>query len=716
MNYWTKSSTATKVAIAVAVTTLLCGCLLISAAFWAYVLQPEAEPPVAEDSWSRIQAAGKIRVGTAADYPPFEYYTGDFQIDGFDIALMNEIGRRLGVEVEFFDYAFDGLSGALELDQIDAAIAALSVTPEREAFLDFSNVYFVTEDAILAHQDASIIIGHMDELASFAVGVQRGSIHEDWVQTSLVDTGKMPSSNLFSFAKPEDATAHLMDNRVDLVILDALPAESFEEQGGVRLVGRGLNEQRYAVAVQKGASSLKAQIDRALTELNNEGKIAQLAEQYLGLAPEDIPPMPTSTPVPAVTSTPGPPPSCVDGMTLVEHLTYDDNDMLAPPVLPPGQAFTKGWRVSNTGTCTWNSSYRLVYAHGNTSAAGMGGEPVAVAGEVPPDGAYDIQVDLVAPLTPGTHRGFWQLQNGQGVAFGELIWVGIEVPAPGTPTPAPTQTPSTGISFYAEPTRIKAGEKVVFTWDVAGAKAVYFYAEGERWEDNGVVGQGSEEVYPPVTMSYFLRVVRLDDAVEVRDIRIEVESVADAPDVYRFTVDPPSQIAQGECVDIRWGVQGSVDAVTITANSAVLWDNAPTSGHMEDCPSAAGTVAYMVEATGPGGTSRRQQMINVLPTGTATPEPTAAPGLPVIYSFSVTPSEVQVEDCVEVSWSVGGDADRVQIWLIGLLALDNAEFDGSELHCPQEAGIYTYRLDAYNIADEVVSEEATVEVTEGTPG
>jgi hypothetical protein len=78
----------------------------------------------------------------------------------------------------------------------------------------------------------------------------------------------------------------------------------------------------------------------------------------------------------------------------------------------------------------------------------------------------------------------------------------------------------------------------------------------------------------------------------------------------------------------------------------------------------------------------------------------------------VIPSEIQVEDCVEVSWSVGGDADRVQIRLNGLLVLDNAEFDGSEYHCPQEAGSYVYRLEAYNAAEEMVYEEETVSVTE----
>ena len=56
---------------------------------------------------------------------------------------MDEIGRRLGVQVEYQDFAFDGLGGALQLGQVDAVIAAISVMPEREAVVDFSNVYFV---------------------------------------------------------------------------------------------------------------------------------------------------------------------------------------------------------------------------------------------------------------------------------------------------------------------------------------------------------------------------------------------------------------------------------------------------------------------------------------------------------------------------------------------------------------------------------------------
>ena len=132
--------------------------------------------------------------------------------------------------------------------------------------------------------------------------------------------------------------------------------------------------------------------------------------------------------------------ACVDGLALVEHLNYDDN--MATPDMKPGQPFTKGWRVKNTGTCTWDSGYTLVYAGGNRCGGRMGGEPVHVQGRWRPATTYDIEINLVAPLKPGTYQGFWQMENGKGTG----LWRALAGRHPGccprpTATPAPTQTP-----------------------------------------------------------------------------------------------------------------------------------------------------------------------------------------------------------------------------------------------------------------------------------
>ena len=97
--------------------------------------EPTPTPtPAVDTSWSRVQQAGKIVVGTSADYPPFESYDENFEIVGFDAALIREIGKVLGVEVELNDFAFEGLGGALQLGQIDLSISAISAHRRATSF------------------------------------------------------------------------------------------------------------------------------------------------------------------------------------------------------------------------------------------------------------------------------------------------------------------------------------------------------------------------------------------------------------------------------------------------------------------------------------------------------------------------------------------------------------------------------------------------------
>ncbi len=151
-----------------------------------------------------------------------------------------------------------------------------------------------------------------------------------------------------------------------MVVLDLLPAQDFVKQGGVKLVGQGLSQQSFAIAMPQTSVALRDQINRALGELLADGTLAALYQQY-GLNATGMIPVPTPTPAPQPTAT-VPPPPCVDGMVLVQQLNLDDRNMAAPPIMPPGQQFSKGWRIRNTGTCTWDSSYRLVYVQGNTPA------------------------------------------------------------------------------------------------------------------------------------------------------------------------------------------------------------------------------------------------------------------------------------------------------------------------------------------------------------
>jgi len=687
---------------------------------------PSATPSQPDTAWERIQSTGIMRAGTSAVYSPFAFRTNEFTLDGLDIAVINEIGRRLGVEIELTDIAFEGLSWALELEQIDVAIAALSITPERSERINFSEVYFVSEDAALARTDAGLPnLLTVEDLAPFRVGVQRATVYSNWLNASLVDTGLIQPSQLVEYEDMTFAVRDLREGRIDLVVLDLQPAQVAASQGGVEIIAQGLNTQYFGIGVSKEEPTLLAQINTALASMKADGTLATLIEEYTGIVP---PPLPTLTPtspaaatatsVPVGTSTPV---ACVDGMAFVEDINLNDNNMTTPPVLKPGQPFRKGWRVKNTGTCTWTSQYRLTYDGGNSPASSMGGIPTPIQGQVPPGSVYDIYVDLVAPIQPGVYQGFWVLRNNIDQKFGSRLWVGIEVPAAPTITPPPTQTPAPGISFTVNSTNIKAGECVTFTWSVTNVRAVYFYELGQPWQQHPVSSTGSSLECPPVTTTYELRVVKNNGLVEVRQITIYVQSVPGAPVIDRFTVDPSIQVELGQTVNLTWQVSGNVQKVRLLRGDVVLWDNAPLSSTMQDRPPQVGQVTYIIEASGPGGLSRSTQSITVNTPPPPTNTPVVPPTVPVvtltptlippaIVSFALNPGQIQTGECTVVSWEVGGDVNRIRISRNGDIILDNAPYTGSQQDCLGAAGSYVYRLEIRGNNGQTESAEQTLTV------
>ncbi|MFN2302727.1 MAG: transporter substrate-binding domain-containing protein [Anaerolineales bacterium] len=394
--------------------------LLVSAVVLV-ILFPQVSQNAEDDSWERVKLEGVLRVATSADYPPFSYYNQDFEIDGFDPALIQEIGDKLGIQIEITDYAFESLNKVLQNDQADVSIAALSVSPERDAMMDFSNIYFIGRDGILARADSGLApITNINQLTGLLVGVQRGTVYEKWAQDTLVDSNLITQEQLFSYVKLDQAVEDLKASRLNYVMMDRQPAIQYLSDPDLVLAGESLYQQRLAIALPTGAQELKSVINQALLDLQNEGRINQLAQEYLGLRPEDI----------------IPPPTCLDSMTFIRDINMPDENLTSFTMINPGEAFQKGWQIKNTGTCIWNGATYIEYVRGNDPAAQMEGQPTKISGTVEPGQTYDLYVNLVAPLQAGKFVGYWQMHSAEGIPFGQTIWVAIEIP--GTP-PEPTE-------------------------------------------------------------------------------------------------------------------------------------------------------------------------------------------------------------------------------------------------------------------------------------
>ena len=124
---------------------------------------------------------------------------------------------------------------------------------------------------------------------------------------------------------------------------------------------------------------------------------------------QPIPPTATMTSTVAIptaqpTATNTPQPSYRIGN--VTDLNYTDNT-----VVDPGVAFTKTWRVTNTGTATWGSNFKIVFISGDRMN-GPSSQPLGKS--VAPGGSIDISVTLTAPSELKTYQGYWMLQTESG--------------------------------------------------------------------------------------------------------------------------------------------------------------------------------------------------------------------------------------------------------------------------------------------------------------
>lgn len=132
-------------------------------------------------------------------------------------------------------------------------------------------------------------------------------------------------------------------------------------------------------------------------------------------------PPPTNTNVPTIPPPPTLPPTATQICDKAQFVT--DVSIPDGTTLSPGEVFTKTWRIKNVGTCSWTPSYSVVFDREDQ----MEGPSVqALVSNTNPGQTVDISINLKAPATPGSYKGYWKIRNASGVTFTQF-YVDIQV-------------------------------------------------------------------------------------------------------------------------------------------------------------------------------------------------------------------------------------------------------------------------------------------------
>ena len=228
-----------------------------------------------------MAAAAELKVGANIGNVPWEFQDASGSDVGFEIDLVNEIGKRLGLTVSIVNIPFAGLFAAVESGQIDAAISSITITKLRLLSVGFAQPYCDSDQALAV--TAGNGVKGLKDLAGKTVGVDTGSTVDIWASQHQAEF-KIAAIQRYEGLSP--AILDLAAGRIDGYISD-IPAVQYyiKDKPAYRVVERIPTGEQYSIMFAKNAA-LADKVDAAITQLKKESYVASLYEKWCGVKPE----------------------------------------------------------------------------------------------------------------------------------------------------------------------------------------------------------------------------------------------------------------------------------------------------------------------------------------------------------------------------------------------------------------------------------------------
>lgn len=236
----------------------------------------------------QIKKTGKIRIATFGDLPPYGYVKNDGTRAGYDVALGNQIGKDLGVKVDWVQVNADGRVDSLKSDKVDLVLANFTVTDERKQVVDFADPYMKVSIGVVSPDSAKITSA--DQLKGKQLAVTKGTTAESFF------TEKYPDVQLQKFDSKTQQFQAFKDGRVaaladDNTYLYAWAKDNPGYTVGIKTIG---DESTIAPAVKKGNKSLLEWTNKEIKTLTSNGFFkdayqSELAPSFTSdIKPEDV--------------------------------------------------------------------------------------------------------------------------------------------------------------------------------------------------------------------------------------------------------------------------------------------------------------------------------------------------------------------------------------------------------------------------------------------
>lgn len=227
-------------------------------------------------------SAAPLVVAHDTNFKPFEFKDESGKYTGFDIELWDALAKRAGLEYKFQPMDFNGIIPGLQTGNIDAAVAAMTISPQRLEVVDMSDPYYDTGIMIAVRAEDADKVKSLDELAGKVIATKTGTSSADYIRTKFA--GKAGEVKLFP--NNDNMYLELLSGGADGVFFDESVVRDFARasEGKIVVVGPLYEGQSYGVGFPKG-SKIVGPINEALKAMKADGSYKALYVKWFGSEP-----------------------------------------------------------------------------------------------------------------------------------------------------------------------------------------------------------------------------------------------------------------------------------------------------------------------------------------------------------------------------------------------------------------------------------------------
>jgi len=226
-----------------------------------------------------LVSPGTLTACSDVPYPPFEVEDPEAPsgYSGFDIDLLQAIADNLGLDLAVQDTGFDGLQSgtALAAGQCDIGASAITITPEREQNLDFTDPYYDSLQSLLVPADSDI--KSIDDLAGRTVGVQQGTTGQTYAEENAPE-----DAELLELPSDGELWPALQAGQIDAILQD-LPVnqQHVRDDEAYEVVEEYQTDEQYGFAVAKDLNpELVDAVNAELAALREDGTYDEIYDTY----------------------------------------------------------------------------------------------------------------------------------------------------------------------------------------------------------------------------------------------------------------------------------------------------------------------------------------------------------------------------------------------------------------------------------------------------